>query len=556
MEEITDEYILNLEFIHDNIKDIKKMLTYGYDFYDLINGKILNIEYISDPEENILNLVFNNIIYHKNMYKNISINNNEINVDKDIILVFDNIQFNKINIELLDQIFPNKIKKIFVPFVYIAEQLINVNNKKINDIIDNIKNMDKRVFIDNFYNNNILKSKYKIEADNIGLLIGNNDKLINYKILQNELSKENFFKLMKQLFDLIDNSNYHQNIKNNIDDIKYEIKKLYLDDNNNIDNNKCNNIIVNDKYLYNIVNIWCFLISLKETRDTYYINEILEIKEIYKNHNIIYVTMDEISNCRCILNKISSINIYNGPRYLSYIENDTITIKLFQIYYKFTDNIYKLIKKYTNDNTQIILKNSKAILQKKISKIIGGNNEKTELQTYNINDIKSYIMLQLQTNILINFKKAGQIDDLLSINKFDTIKEISKNNNIYIKAIDELKNIFNWLIKLDDISLDLIKEIKFEKENRVFNGIFTANRIEAEKNKNKYEELMSVKFENMDGFYIGLLISYFYRYHSKNKIELYEYLYPEIFKKYKIYDYFNLIYIEYIIEEKRLDIIL
>jgi hypothetical protein len=234
------------------------------------------------------------------------------------------------------------------------------------------------------------------------------------------------------------------------------------------------------------------------------------------------------------------------------------------------DKTIKIINNYIKEINNINQLNEELNDLKNIIKIIGGDQilkiDKLSLNNYsNLNKdnimelnqnkiISNYekdddIKEILQNQIILNYKKATNIHGLFLNNKYNTMIEIGKNNNIYIKAKNELNDIFNWLILLDTVSLDTIINLKFKDDYKVLNGFFIVSVKNAYLNKEKYEKFSDIVFENMNGFYIGWLISIFFRYCSRKDIEFYEYLYPNIFLKYKIKHFYNLIYYLYVIDE-------
>ena len=63
------------------------------------------------------------------------------------------------------------------------------------------------------------------------------------------------------------------------------------------------------------------------------------------------------------------------PRYICYIKNNNIYLKLFNIYHSFkSSKIDSEIKQYQEINSKIILKHSKAVMTKLISQKINGGN--------------------------------------------------------------------------------------------------------------------------------------------------------------------------------------
>jgi hypothetical protein len=80
--------------------------------------------------------------------------------------------------------------------------------------------------------------------------------------------------------------------------------------------------------------------SMKEARDSYYIQEILEMNKDKKQN--IFITSDKILTFRCLLNKISVINTLNGIiRYIVLFDNNKFRIigNPFEIFDNTKDNI-------------------------------------------------------------------------------------------------------------------------------------------------------------------------------------------------------------------------
>jgi len=189
--------ILNLEFLHDNINDIDIIKENG-NCYDMINRKKIIIDTtISNPESLMKEFIFRNINYNNlkiinTPYENSIINDDIIIFENTIIIVFDNMQLKTENIKIIKYIFKDKIIKIFIPFIFFAEQLLkNINADRIKSIIEKYKQKYSEycdeIIIDNFFTEDgNLIDFYKKEAENIRFYFDNiNNKLINYNVFSN-----------------------------------------------------------------------------------------------------------------------------------------------------------------------------------------------------------------------------------------------------------------------------------------------------------------------------------------------------------------------------------
>lgn len=508
---ITNDKILELEFIHDNKDDLD--IINNNICYDMINRKIIKIDTSNNkPEETMKEYIFQNINYKNLNIVNTPYQNNIIPSDKtefndNIILIFDNMQLKHENINILQYIFKDKNVKIFIPFVYIAEQLLtNTKQIKMKNKIKDFKKANRYIFeviTDNYFTTtNTLIDFYNKEAEDIGFYYDDkDDKLINYNIFsKSKETKENkdknihyqlqiLYKYLKK-FNLRDKrKHFYKNIQNLITSFETNFVE-----NNNVKN------ITTITALQTIIlnNIKAFIISLKEARDTYYLLEIkrLMANPLYNNSQLFYITTDEITNCRCILEKISSINILGDiPRYIISVKENKIILKLFNIFQnliKVTDTnneIYKLIENVRKINSQQVLTNTKNLLLKEYS---GGyykeeynndvlvNNKKIDYFTFNFDTIIKHNIIKynkMEDNLpFIKNKDYKSIlyylydvrilffDSLLIFrDEYNDIIEISNKNKKYIDVIQKCKNIFDELIYLYDTinPLELVSE--FEK---------------------------------------------------------------------------------------------
>lgn len=532
--------ILQLEFLHDNPDDLK-IIKNGNLCCNMIERKHIIIDTSNNnPEEKMKELIFDNINYKDLKIRNSKLDNNitiddKVNFKDTIILVFDNMQLKSENIKMMKYIFKDKHIKIFIPFIFFAEQLLNnVKPYKIKQIIEHYKEKFveycDEIIIDNYFTEtNDLLDFYSIEAENIGFYYDDiNDKLINYNIfsstnnliIKNQVINNENTKKKKQLIYQLNIvykflkkfkiGDKRQKIYKNIEMLKTKFE-LYF-----IHNNKINeNVIITEDIYKLFIDIQTFIMSLKESRDTYYLKEIksMMLKDIYIDSQFFYITTDEISNCRCIIEQISTINIYGDiPRYIITLRDNKVMLKLFNIFQnliKVTDTnneIYKLIDNARKINSQQIINNSKNLL----TKIYHGGLYRNNEQIININNIFDkkidFFKLNLDKNIKdfkykeaiyimneesqlkfiknknymeilnyikniysLNFKLCGNFD----IDNYKTIEEITKQNPILLDTIKQFNQIFEELEFLyDTISpKELIKNLKKIDKRNILNKI-------------------------------------------------------------------------------------
>ena len=173
--------------------------------------------------------------------------------------------------------------------------------------------------------------------EDIGLYCDNmNDEFINYNIFSEknkkinsvktkdkEIYKKEFTEQIKILQKYFKNFRYSNKdlrritqFEKKIREIEKVIKAEILDDAEKIKID----LVIDKNTLQKIDIVIAFIMSLKESRDTYYFEEtknFLIDKKEYDDFQVFYITVDEISNVRSILYKMSTINIYGGiPRYI------------------------------------------------------------------------------------------------------------------------------------------------------------------------------------------------------------------------------------------------
>jgi hypothetical protein len=612
------ETILNYEFLHDNKSD-KKILT-NTNVFDMIERKMIMCKKIkSNPEVIMKESLFKNILYGNISITDIAYTDTLVKLDtmklkNNIFLVFDNKQLTISNIEILNIIFENKNIVIFVPFIFLAEYLLNdkvtlktikeVKQKFIEDFKDikNSKNEPVPILFDNYFmeDNMTLNDFYKKECEDIGLYYdGTQDQLINFNIFSNKnFEKTNnlstnqiqkFMEEIKKVRKYIDNFNYdkeNNEFYNKMKDIKTDFYKYFVDSSNN----QIKKIHKIDKDLFiKIKNIRIFIMSLKESRDTQYYNEIKKyIRQniIYENYQIFYITMDEISNIRCVLNKMSTINIYNGiPRYIISIYQNYIIFKHFNIFHKLVDettntNIKLQVEKTRKFNLNLISNSGKSLFLKKYkieTEIAGGfinKYEKIDNNTVKIlDDYQNIIYLMPKIKRVIHETKVETIEDIINkrdykkIEKFifeidiffsdsyrfifndiiKSVQEITKNNKIYLDKIKEMREIFKNLKYLFNTIpyMELLENVYIEGYSNNLDTNF----------KNELTEIFGKKYESYlrhfhkeipkekwDGIFIAWL--FFDRCifpYTEENLKMERYIFPELFEEYPFEDLLTLL---------------
>lgn len=454
---IDDDLILSLEYYHDN-PEYKCFFEKETNFYDMINNKKINLNKINEePEEVLKKKMFNNI-----KYKNISITDKKFkntielsNPDTNYLLIFDNLQLNGSNIKLLSEIFFNGRYNIFVPSIYIFEKLFS--RSKIDKIINDIHKLDPNIIISNpiDINNNIVNDK-KIMARNVGVYKNNTEfEILNFNNISKEKNKTNTNNIIKEIINTKKYIEYYNN------DANRQFYEMFLSDAYNeiisvlVNGQMPNKITLED--FSQMTNVIKLILGTKEARDSYYIQEITEYinKNQHANYFPIYITKDEISNIRCVLNKISSINIYPSiPRYFCYIKNDKLIVKLFSIFFDFDGSGDYAKNKYA-ENFKLITKNSEALITKILT---GGYINLNEISLSKTFDFIKYISI----------KNATMSDNAEEFNNFNSIDDVKKylihNHkfiyyfyNILIKNPNSLSNYVNAEPNFLNVLLELKK---------------------------------------------------------------------------------------------------
>jgi hypothetical protein len=399
----------------------------------------------------------------------------KLNINKQKILLYDKINFNKFNIYLLKSnlYYLNYFNYLFLSFLFYLNRDKKIENNLLNKI--NKLYYNKSFLFFNIKRINLKKLIYKnfiLKQNNIIYFKINNN--INYKIKENELNKNYFILFYFILFNL-NVLNINNNKKFNL---KLKIKELYLIEskinNTFLKNNKSNKkkLLYLKKeiiYFYFSSYIFYFLLSnLKLTsfnyKKLYNFNfykiflkflKLKKINNISKNLKILYFFKQNIN----IVNIRYNLLFYN------------------MIFYKFIKNInfiliifYKFIKTINNKKIYFLKKN--------INKYFFSN--------FSINNKISYSNL---FNLFFNYKTLIFDDFLLSNNNNYTHKNLKKL--IYIKN-------FYYKKKIKKIYLFLNKKKSFN-----FNiSTIWVSKINKLRTKFSYKKIIKYKYYNLNNFKI------------------------------------------------------
>jgi hypothetical protein len=584
-ENISDDIIFNLEIYHDNKDDIN-FINDNKKFYNMINQKELIINKInSTPEVYLKQKLFENIKYNKLKFINNDLNeiNNEI-IDK-VFFVFDNGLLGDKSIEYVKRIFKNKLDyKIFIPFIYLCESSLNdkINNKyeNIHEYLNKIikDNKSHSIIYDDFYDNKILNKIYKLEADSIGFVYYNkmDNRLINYNCFSNSYSNiENIKNQINLLFEYIKKYSSQDNIKFYNKIKKLETLILEIDLEKDIKLNEKNNLF-NKKYK----EIKQLVLSLKASRDYYYIYEIQKIQLKYKDYKFIFVTRDEILASRFILNKISVICMDGLPKYFAYINDNTLILKQFNTLYKYIEDLNddilnKIMYNNILHNTNLVLKNNKAIISKKIEILNGGRNINSEInKILDYDTEKNENKIISRNGISISYKmqseKNNQITEIknliIEIEKYlDITVKIRLNNDFfkyistkeYIDFKEKIRYYANKLYELNQkYTIEfIITNVNFDDDDKYeyINTSFINRLINYNgSNYEDYKKFYNKEITNIDGLLVGWLLSSIYYYDNDylDYLKKYESIIPEYFEKYPLYEYYKVFYIYSIMNEE------
>lgn len=425
--------IMKLELVYD----LGKNKIENKIFYDLINKKEIYIDETvpSDSEDYIIKQILN---FNDGVFKNnYSLDNTEFNIKSiaDYHVVFDNVTYSENLINKLKVIFG--INNYYETFIGSCEKMIQQKNK----------------LSDQFFENGKLKFKYIKESLLIGFLPISQNTLINYvpfKKFTNKLETieeelkilhtfcKEFFVLYKEHKKQIKKELYNKFILL-IQDVNEALDEYFL--------------VADDKksYIYKNKRMYIekLVYSMKEARDSYYIEELEEI--LQENKKTIFVTTDKILTFRCILKNIPVINITNFMiKFIVLFDNNKLRIIGNPFELLDTDNPTK----YQSEKTKSIINN---ILGNPIFKI------KKDMEIHS-----KYI--KTEYNLLDN-NFTEKVYTILYNSVYDIKKyEITKNESIlifnYLSSIGEEIHTYNDFIETlfwlqyylpDNKSNDLLK---------------------------------------------------------------------------------------------------
>jgi hypothetical protein len=411
--------IMKLEFLHD--LDTSKVKNKK--FYDLIKQKEIEIsgEIPSDKEEYLKQVFIN---YNSLPLKDkITKNLNPINIKNlsDFVAVFDNKTFNKSINKKLEHIF--NIKEYHKTFVGNCEEFLTSNSVSIDSEFLN--------------SNKKLKTEFLREAVLIGFLPKSKNKLIPFAPFNSYNKYTDSFEL--ELLNLLNFCNESIDCESELKfvDIQLEflnelkiIKKLI-----NLLLLKSTHNEKQEEYSLIIERIEKVVFSMKEARDSFYIQEMLEIQK--NNKNIIFITTDKILTFRCVFNKISVINILNGMiRYLIICKDSNIKVigNPFEIFIE--DNSPSIIDTVSSKKIQSIITD---IVE---NPIISLKQNFTYYNKYLVKSYKNILLSSFINDIVYNIN----INCIYSpTKKTKEIIETLYNTSIGINTFNELTNILQWI---------------------------------------------------------------------------------------------------------------
>lgn len=361
--------LINIDFLHDNSSNQVK----GKVFFDMVNEKAIKIYDKSQPDD-LESFIHNELIDlavgetdDSVMTQYFSINNNENKIDNlsDYICILDkSVDNEEMKIKLKTIFGITQYEKTFIGN---CEKFLNSSNVEIDDIF-----LDKK---------GELKKEYKLEAVKIGFLPISKNTILNF----NTLSSKDPDKLYKELNKL---KLYIEETIHLFGRTKNEFLKLFISDLiiaktklENINNkNDVENKYLNPEYRETTptkstvllqktspINetkdiIEKIIISLKEARDIYYIEEIKQKMEKQKKNKqkvgkqkaegqkikkYILVSGDLIQCYRAILEDISCINVVLSMIRFMSIYNDN-KLNIIGNPFELISSNDKIVEKYIN----------------------------------------------------------------------------------------------------------------------------------------------------------------------------------------------------------------
>lgn len=428
--------IMKLEFYHD--LDSKKVKNNK--FYDLVKQKELEIdENVPVDKEDYLKQIFIN--YSDEPLKDkITIDPKPISI-KDLsnfTAVFDNITFTNPIINKITKIF--NINEYYKTFIGNCEEFLNGSSEIEPQFLDSKKN---------------LKLEFLREAVLIGFLPKSKNYLLSFSqyndFKHNSKYTDKFETELKRLLLFCNEAvSYKKKLNFNGIQLNFFNDLIKIKNAITIILTKSSNNEKKDEYDLSRDLIEKVIFSMKEARDSFYINEMLEIQKI--NPDIIFITTDKILTFRCVFNKISVINILNGMiRYLIICKDSNIKVigNPFEIFNNSESITNTLSSKKIKDIITDIIENPIMSLKQNF----------TYYNKYLINSFKKINTLSFIVDCAYNFK-IRHIDE-----PNQKTKEIMKtlyDASYGVSTLDDLKNILKW------ISYNLIDD----KPNNVLNFSF------------------------------------------------------------------------------------
>ena len=160
----------------------------------------------------------------------------------------------------------------------------------------------------------------------------------------------------------------------------------------------------------------------------------------------------------------------------------------------------------------------------------------------NYNEIKNKIKKYIED--------TGYYCDLFLDNSYKAVKELSKNNEEYINSKKDFEIIFTYFINLykNTNVNNLKKNINFDNNDILCKGFINRIWYTINEYSDIYNNYYNKIIKNMDGIYIACLLkTYLCKDTYIHKLDALKFIYPELFEKYPMYEYFKVLYIESII---------
>ena len=463
--------------IYNKIKSVEDDLLYIIDDYkQILNGDISS--FLSNTH-NLISQIFNNLREYntavsskKSKIANIAVfyglnntNDSFVKTIENAKYILENYYINETDLieRLLNEIYSNfteKSEKLVKNSHYYLDNITN----RLEDESVTIKKGDIehiRTVISNLYNTKVLENRIIpkiIEAMNLDIK-QSNGYLISQKVINDNKNSyssigENALNTAKQLA----NNEY---IDEDFDDIMKYFKEQYIVIINNIKKSKSENFPLK-------TNILNSSISFDELDDVFFNNK-LSIKEWLDNNNKNFTNLTKVKiNLFKEKNESKLQNIMHNI-YNNYLTKDKLTD---------LDKKYREMLNCTKENIINIINYDDSLFKAYLNDVKSSTHltktiiNKRKIYLNNINEIKSYIQLNLKNDLVNKYKNIiNEIrKNLQSIKSNSIIKEYSEINNLsFFKSHIEIY-INPLFLRLNDyISDDNFNKIYLKEINEFIN---------------------------------------------------------------------------------------